>query len=401
MRILLLFFLLFSIRSHAQSPAKWYKGNTHLHTYRSDGSEFPELVMDWYKSHGYNFVCLSDHDILPYNEIWKPVFENPPWLMVSQKLFDNYLQKYGKDRVQFVKDSSGTKVRVKPLQEFKNMFEERGKFLIVPAEEITAQYKGSPVHLCAMNLTEVLKPLTGNSKANVLQKNLDQFYALKARSAQPMLIQINHPNYQASLGAKEMEGLTGARFFEVMNGHFLVNNYGDSLSISTEELWDKLSIRYLRDGKPLLFGIGSEDSHDYHEFGPAKANPGRAWIMVKAASLPAADLVGAMEKGNFYATTGVTLKDVRFAKNELTIETVREAGVTYTIQFWGAKKGGEKRMLLKEAKGPKAAYKLSEDVSFVRAKIISSKRKENPFKEGDVETAWTQPVTKNSQSYKE
>lgn len=277
MRILLLLLLLLPTQLHAQLPAaKWYKGNTHLHTYRSDGSEFPELVMDWYKSHGYNFVCLSDHDILPHTEIWKPVLANPPWLLVSQALFDNYLRKYGKDWVSFVRDSSGTKVRLKPLNEYRGLFEEPDKFLIIPAEEITAQYKGKAVHLCAANLTEVLKPLSGNSKADVLQKNLDQFYAQRSRAGQPMLIQINHPNYQNSLGLQDMEGLTGARFFEVFNGHFLVNNYGDSVSISTEELWDGLLIRYLRDGKPLLFGIGSEDSHDYHEFKAGKANPGRA-----------------------------------------------------------------------------------------------------------------------------
>lgn len=402
MRRLLLFFILLSTSVHAQtSAARWYKGNTHLHTYRSDGSEFPELVMDWYKSHGYNFVCLSDHDILPYNEIWKPVFANPPWLMVSQALFDNYLEKYGKDWVTFTRDSAGTKVRVKPLNEFRGLFEESGKFLIIPAEEITAKYKGKAVHLCATNLTEVLPPLSGTSTADVLQKNLDQFYALRARSGQPMLVQINHPNYLNSLSLQDMEGLTGARFFEVMNGHFLVKNYGDSLSISTEELWDKLDIRYLHDGKPLLFGIGSEDSHDYHDFGPAKANPGRAWIMVKAKSLNAPALVEAMERGDFYATTGVTLKDVRFAAAELKVEVAAETGIDYTVEFWGAKKGDERGRLLKKVKGPQAAYKLAKDVLFVRAKIISSKQKENPFKEGDAETAWTQPVTPASQSYNE
>lgn len=123
--------------------------------------------------------------------------------------------------------------------------------------------------------------------------------------------------------------------------------------------------------------------------------------MVKAKSLNAAALIEAMERGDFYATTGVTLKAIRFAAAELKVDVAAETGVDYTIQFWGAKKGGEKRVLLKEAKGPKAAYKLAKDVLFVRAKIISSKRKENPFKEGDAETAWTQPVTENSQSYKE
>ncbi|MGV3541517.1 MAG: histidinol-phosphatase, partial [Rufibacter sp.] len=70
------------------------------------------------------------------------------------------------------------------------------------------------------------------------------------------------------------------------------------------------------------------------------------------------------------------------------------AGVTYTIQFWGAKKvGGEpKRQVLKEVKGTKANYRLEKDDLYVRAKIISSKPQENPYQPGDRETAWTQPV---------
>jgi hypothetical protein len=44
-----------------------------------------------------------------------------------------------------------------------------------------------------------------------------------------------------------------------------------------------------------------------------------------------------MEKGDFYGTTGVTLKDVSFNNKTLKVEIKPENGVTYTIQFWGAK----------------------------------------------------------------
>ena len=42
--------------------------------------------------------------------------------------------------------------------------------------------------------------------------------------------------------------------------------------------------------------------------------------MVHAAELTPAAPVKALEVGNFYATTGVTLKSVRFKGNELTVE---------------------------------------------------------------------------------
>ena len=55
-------------------------------------------------------------------------------------------------------------------------------------------------------------------------------------------------------------------------------------------------------------------------------------------------------------------------------------------------KGHKEAEILYEVKGPKAQYKISGDELFVRAKIISSKPKKNPFAEGDVEVAWLQPV---------
>ncbi|HET8736162.1 MAG TPA: histidinol-phosphatase, partial [Pricia sp.] len=34
----------------------WYKGNLHAHSYWSDGDEFPEMIMDGYKTAGYDFT---------------------------------------------------------------------------------------------------------------------------------------------------------------------------------------------------------------------------------------------------------------------------------------------------------------------------------------------------------
>ena len=42
---------------------RWLKGNTHTHTLESDGDSPPEVVTRWYKSHGYNFLVLSDHNV--------------------------------------------------------------------------------------------------------------------------------------------------------------------------------------------------------------------------------------------------------------------------------------------------------------------------------------------------
>ena len=43
--------------------AVWLKGNLHSHSNFSDGKLTPEEMKEAYKSHGYDFLAVSDHDI--------------------------------------------------------------------------------------------------------------------------------------------------------------------------------------------------------------------------------------------------------------------------------------------------------------------------------------------------
>ena len=42
-------FFISSCQTPQKSPNRWYKGNLHTHSYWSDGDEFPEMIMNWYK----------------------------------------------------------------------------------------------------------------------------------------------------------------------------------------------------------------------------------------------------------------------------------------------------------------------------------------------------------------
>jgi len=50
-----------------KKATNWYKGNLHTHTYWSDGDEFPEVVLNWYKTNNYQFIALSDHNTIAPN----------------------------------------------------------------------------------------------------------------------------------------------------------------------------------------------------------------------------------------------------------------------------------------------------------------------------------------------
>ena len=43
--------------------ALWLKGNIHSHTVFSDGSWTPEQMKEQYRSHGYDFLAVTDHDV--------------------------------------------------------------------------------------------------------------------------------------------------------------------------------------------------------------------------------------------------------------------------------------------------------------------------------------------------
>ncbi|WP_422355240.1 PHP domain-containing protein [Roseivirga pacifica] len=366
----------------------WYKGNLHTHTYWSDGDAFPEMVLDWYKTNGYDFVSLTDHNTLQQGEKWKKM----PKSHIYQKAFDDYLAKYGEDWVNYEKDSTGTRVKLKTEAEYLPLFAD-DSFMIMRGEEITDSYDGKPLHMNATNVQGMIAPRHGNSVADVLQNNINAVLEQREATGKPVMPHINHPNFGWAISVEDMKSLKGERFFEVFNGHPSVNNYGDSTRMGMEEMWDQINIAYLGRNQPLMYGIATDDSHYYHQFGPQFSNSGRGWVMVNAKALEPDAIVHAMEAGKFYASTGVTLKKLKQQNGKIDLEVATEPGVSYKIEFIGVRKGSETSEVFHTIKGTKGTCKISNEVLFVRAKITSSKLKENPFEEGDFETAWTQPVT--------
>ena len=45
-----------------RASGNWYRGNTHTHSTFSDGKLTVAEVADWYEQHGYDFLCITDHD---------------------------------------------------------------------------------------------------------------------------------------------------------------------------------------------------------------------------------------------------------------------------------------------------------------------------------------------------
>jgi hypothetical protein len=302
-----------------QPTLRWYKGNTHTHTIESDGDSTPEEVTRWYKEHGYNFLVLSDHNVLTS--------------------IDTLNEKYA------VKE----------------------QFTLIRGEEVTDRFGPKSIHVNALDLHKLVPPQGGTSVLEVIQRNVD---AIRGAGAIP---HINHPNFNWSITAEELRQVRNTRLFEIFNGHPMVNNLGGGGTPGLEETWDTL----LSAGV-LLYGIAVDDAHHFKKPNEATAaGPGRGWVVVRAPRLEAKALLDAMERGDFYASTGVELIDYAVTDTAMTLTIKKDAYARYRVQFIA--KGGR---VVHEALDSPATYTFKGDEGYVRAKVIESNGR----------AAWTQPA---------
>lgn len=313
-------FVPLSLAAQQAAPAaRWYKGNTHTHTINSDGDSSPDDVAKWYKEHGYQFLVLTDHNVLTSVEGLNALF--------------------GLDE----------------------------KFLIVRGEEITDRFNARPIHINGLDPARKIEPQGGTSVLDVMQRDVD---AIRAAGAVPT---INHPNFGWSMTPDDLRQVRNTRLFEIFNGHPQVNNLGGGGVAGLEEAWDAI----LTSGV-TLYGIAVDDAHHFKRPDDRTASrPGQGWVVVRAERLEAKALLAALERGDFYASTGVELSDYQVSASAMTVTVKPNSWSKYRIQFIG--NGGK---LLQESLASPATYTFRGDEGYVRARVVES----NGL------MAWMQPV---------
>ena len=389
MKKLFLLFLLIPLVSFGQEVPEqyWQKGNLHTHSLWSDGDDFPEMIIKWYKDNNYQFMALSDHNTIASDDYWYKL----KTLDEQNKTLEKYQKSFG-DWVETKIDSIGTFVRLKTFEEYKSKLEDSDSFIIIRSEEVTSSFKNKPVHINVTNIKEKIEPFKGNSVYEVMQQTLDAVHAQRKKFNIPMFAHINHPNFGYGINVEDLKKLNGERFFELYNGHPAVHNEGDDTHIDLETMWDLINISYYNNRKPLLLGIATDDSHKYHVKSSNYSNTGRGWVMVNSQKIETASLIKAMETGDFYSSSGVILRKVYQSKEKLFIEVEPKEGVVYEIIFMGYRKGSYNIEELKKVKGTSSSYTFQENDLFVRAKINSNDLIENPYRLGETKQAWVQPV---------
>jgi hypothetical protein len=395
---------------------RWWKGNTHTHSLWSDGNDFPEMIADWYKSHGYNFLALSDHNILSEGERWMKHEEIVK--RGGKSALEKYVNRFGDERV----ETRGTpgmpdyEVRLQPLSEFRKLVDEPDRFLMIQGEEISDKAEGVPVHMNATNIEKLIAPLGGRTVAEAIENNLRAAEDQARQAGREIFVHLNHPNFYYAITAEDLAAVLRERFVEVYNGHNAVNHLGDEHRAGVEEIWDIANtIRLSQLNAAPLYGVATDDSHNYHS--EAGATSGRGWIMVRAAKLEPETLIKAIKEGDMYASSGVTLNDVRYnpQKKVLQLDIAAEDGVEYTTQFIGTKVSfdpashprtdadgkpirttrkysNDVGQVFATVSGPTPSYNLTGEELYVRAVVTSTKPHVNPSFKDQRQQAWTQPV---------
>lgn len=400
--------------STAQAP-RWWKGNLHTHSLWSDGNDFPESIAAWYHEHGWQFLAFTEHNVIADHERWMKV--DDVIRRGGRTALGDCKARFGEDWVELREGKDGkVEVRLKQLGEFRGRFEEPGRFLLIQAEEITDGFEKRPIHINATNLATVVKPRGGSSVQRTMDRNLAAVAAQAASLQRTIVPHLNHPNFGWGVTAEDLAAVLRERFFEVFNGHPAVGHEGDPQHAGLEKLWDiACTLRIDRFKAPPPYGLATDDSHEYFVQHQSKSNVGRGWVVVRSVELATQSLLDAMLRGEFYASSGVTLRDVRFADGELVVEVEPIAGETYRIAFVGTREGydetatpvvGEDGKALAatwrysddvgavfaSVEGPRAAYRLRGDELYVRAIVTSSAVPANPSFAGQKQQAWTQPV---------
>ncbi len=255
-------------RSKAGASApRFLKGQLHLHSNASGDSRTPpDDVARWYAEHGYDFIVFTDHN---------RVTDGP----------------------------------------------DVGEMLVLPGMEITINVEDCvpapegplcPLHVNAL-LVDVARGEPELPPPPDLRRETLYRHGLAISDALGGVAQLNHPNFHYAADAALVATLARDRtlLLEVANNAIDSNNEGDATHPSTEAIWDEA----LRTGVDV-WGTATDDAHHYDDAESTRARGemafegDRGWVMVRA-SRDRGSIRAALERGDFYATSGALLDDVQ------------------------------------------------------------------------------------------
>jgi len=323
-------------------PQAFLKGQLHLHSNRSSDSDTaPAEVVRWYAAHGYDFIVFTDHNRVT-------VEPSTPTLLVIPG-------------VELTQNSERCTPPPPPG---------RRCLLHVNALFVTPPFLG----LIPWG------PAPSSGRAEIYRR------AIVAARRMGGLAQLNHPNFHYGADGPLVATLArdGLTLLEIANRSWDSNDVPDEKGRpSSEAIWDAA----LTAGA-TVYGTATDDAHHYFDAAAARSHgeavfPGDlGFVMVRARKEPAA-IRAALERGDFYASTGVLLRRIDRTDARIEIEVDDRSPGALRFEFVGA--GGK---ILATAVGRRASFALAgARGGYVRPVII----------DGAGRRAWVQPIRVSAQ----
>ncbi|MBO7747313.1 CehA/McbA family metallohydrolase [Paenibacillus sp. MWE-103] len=232
-----------------------YKGNLHTHSTRSDGQYAPETVIQAYKDRGYDFMCLSDHEIY-----WKSdAFDDERFIML-----DGYEM----------------------------------------ACEMSWRETGQQYHIHGLldrSLGSSDEFAHDEEHAKPDYAGLETIQALiDEMRAKGNLVILNHPTWSRN-EPEDLLQLEGYAAVEIYNHQ---SELDEAVGYGLRH-WDYLLARGRK-----VFGVAADDAHG----GPIDAAVSEffgGWVAVEADALKQDAVIDAMKAGRYYSSNGPEIRDLR------------------------------------------------------------------------------------------
>ena len=320
------------------AEGEWHKGNLHAHTINSDGRLTPKEMVEMYKSQGYHFLCLSEHDI--YTDL-RSEFDS-----------DNFILLPGVEASVYCLED-----RLKNIGEKKLLKKTHHIHGILGTEEMQRK-AGADLFKNGEKLTPPVYYGQWDG-LNAAQEMVDYL------NSKGCFTTYNHPVW-SRVSMEEVTGLQGIWAVEIFN-------YGTEVECGEgydKIFWDDM----LRKGTHI-YGFASDDNHNkenlFDSFG--------GYVMVRSEALTHEAIVSHLLNGDYYFSGGPRIFQWGIEDDWIFVECSDVEKVNFIS---GGSVGSSETVLCSEQKLREAYHKLSGKETYVRIECVDEQGR----------IAWTNPL---------